>query len=888
MLSKKKNLELNLEKNSYIEKLAIFDKEIFNFYILLYNLKINRYKSENLRDLELNFFSKVQIYDINFVSLNSYFYILFYHFLFDIGINIEMIFLDKIKYKFNRFIFNELFLKLKKSSSVKQLLTFSEIFFKVELEDMLTGYLREERDTLLSFSYLNRLLFFYFKSIKFVKIRKRFNIIKYWLVWWYLEDNFVHWYPKTFLLDHTSVSFFFYLVEQKRINRLSFNYKFFNKSLKEKYKIKKKKIYIYTYYILPYFRFLILNRFLNKYIFNIFDYFFNIYFLLNVYFNIIKNKLSKGSYSINFNSLICFFNRFSNFNSLDYLNNFITIIIKFKNNKKIKFFIKENFFVQELFYFLFLNLKFNYFLLNNLNWSYITTVENTKSILNFKSSKVVIKAKLFYKFSKEFFLSILNYVIFDKKFLKFLELNFDTIFNLKSSNKVIKLFLNFYFNLCDKVINKYCNLTLNYIRFFDIYIFYLKKGGYTKKVYSKLFLNLNKEIFFSFLYFKKYDLFCQNIEIKGYLLTIKNNLIKFTIPFFFILKLFERLGFIQFMKSKIIIQSNTNLVKYKINYIYNYYYKIYIYLFNYYYFFFNNKLLNKLFYILRKSCFLTLNLKLKGLNNFFSLKYFNENFFFNIKKNIYKINNSLVLHYKKQILNQFLFNFNIFDLTSLVNNHKGFKLKTVTSLLDTTRKEDIKFEKELDLKWLKQSLKLWDYILLSKFSIKRLILFDSKYFMLLPRNIDYASNFLIMEYNDYIFSNKIFEVHSFIYLVYFNYIFLIDYLFDLSLLSSHVSICLDKLKYNFKNIIYYEKFFYFKYHKKFFRNLLATNINENIEILVNYSNVIGNNDKMIVNNEVMGKIKDSNLYDIDISYDIEDIDEGIDEGIDEDIDEEYI
>jgi len=182
MLSKKKNLELNLEKNSYIEKLAIFDKEIFNFYILLYNLKINRYKSENLRDLELNFFSKVQIYDINFVSLNSYFYILFYHFLFDIGINIEMIFLDKIKYKFNRFIFNELFLKLKKSSSVKQLLTFSEIFFKVELEDMLTGYLREERDTLLSFSYLNRLLFFYFKSIKFVKIRKRFNIIKYWLV----------------------------------------------------------------------------------------------------------------------------------------------------------------------------------------------------------------------------------------------------------------------------------------------------------------------------------------------------------------------------------------------------------------------------------------------------------------------------------------------------------------------------------------------------------------------------------------------------------------------------------------------------------------------------------------------------------------------------------
>ena len=155
--------------------------------------------------------------------------------------------------------------------------------------------------------------------------------------------------------------------------------------------------------------------------------------------------------------------------------------------------------------------------------------------------------------------------------------------------------------------------------------------------------------------------------------------------------------------------------------------------------------------------------------------------------------------------------YNIFDIANLTGYLKNHKIKTTTNLKFTTRKEDIKFEKELNLKGLKESVKLWDYMSNFLFKVENVILFNSKFFLVFPRKFYFDSNFLLADFNESIFYNKIFEIYSFIYLVFFNYIFLIDYIFNLNLILSHIFTCIDKLEFNFKSIIYFENLFYLKY-----------------------------------------------------------------------------
>lgn len=180
------NLNLNekfcIKLNSnilYLNNLNVLDFEIFFYY---YITILNKNKIEFKKILEDTFFSNLDILNDFFFDLNHYFYILFFIFLKNNNINFESIFVDKKFFRFNRLLFNELFFELKKKRNVKQLLTFSEVFLKIELEDEQTAFTRRSRNFYIDLHYIYRILYFYFKSIKFVKIKKRFSIIKYWLV----------------------------------------------------------------------------------------------------------------------------------------------------------------------------------------------------------------------------------------------------------------------------------------------------------------------------------------------------------------------------------------------------------------------------------------------------------------------------------------------------------------------------------------------------------------------------------------------------------------------------------------------------------------------------------------------------------------------------------
>ena len=113
------------------------------------------------------------------------------------------------------------------------------------------------------------------------------------------------------------------------------------------------------------------------------------------------------------------------------------------------------------------------------------------------------------------------------------------------------------------------------------------------------------------------------------------------------------------------------------------------------------------------------------------------------------------------------------------------------------------------------------------FKVENLILFNSKYFLVFPSKVDFDSTFLLMDFNESIFSNKVFEIYSFIYLVFFNYILLIDYIFNLNLLLSHIFTCIDKLQFKLKTIIYFENLFYLKYKLNSEKNIYIKNNEQN-------------------------------------------------------------
>lgn len=910
-----KNFNLNLNEEcllvsdfflEYKYKLIKFDKILIDYYMLIwlwekkkYINKFNIYKS-SIKNIENSFFKNFYLFDslsyLKFFEIS--YYLFFYKFLIYIKLNLKNLgynFILFINYKFinkdilliifskylNLQIYNFNIIEPINDSILNVIDDVDYIFFDndyyIYLFDLLFETVRykynkyidnklEERKFEDFFMGWIHFFNYFFNNFLFLRIRRRHRLIKYLLLlnndFFYLENIYIlKRYSKLIIL----LTDFF--LKKKSIPKLCYNYKFFNKKLKEEQE--KKNIYkiLIRFHLLPYLRFFLLNKFIISNIFSIFNLFSNIYFLCTIFLNIIKKRYKFFLIAIyDLSIIISLINYVNKFYDINVTRN-ISIILFIKRgfyNKysKVKFLCNELFLFQEAIFFL-LNLLFNIkfkeknFKLIQLNYN-IYDQFLTKLYKNLDIN-YVIKGNLSLNINYNLLLKRLNLIIFDKNFIKFLQINLIKFFNnniiLEKNKKLYFLLYNFYYMFFDFFIN-YNNIIsdlnilptfeniylfniLNlqefdnfyYFRFYNNFYFFFKNIINFKKLSYNILKVLN------FYFFKKlYSLRCINLNLEGILINgfffkRLNLTIKKSIPIYFFFNLLSKLNIIFFNKVFLKISYNINLLFLNVEDIYFYYYHIYFIIYLYYYKFFDSIELKKIYYILRKSCFLTLNLKLKKFNNYLTLKKFNKKFFFNFS--------FLDLKLKKKFLNNYfeiwfaIFYFNYLDITFLL---------TKNLIKNTTRKEDILYEKSFEIARLKIFLKLWHIYFFFNLNLNNFIFFKNDLFFFIFKKLKISGGHINIDSNYFVIENPYFEFYYNIdrfFLNYVNFEYLQDYYFDLSNLIKNI-----KNIENLKNLLYnsmlylnnldwfyniYDIYNFLEYKKKEDYNILDLTSDFNIE-----------------------------------------------------------
>jgi len=434
--------------------------------------------------------------------------------------------------------------------------------------------------------------------------------------------------------------------------------------------------------IIPILRFL-KNK---KYKINIYFLFTNIYLWLFIFFKLIKKSIILNfDYIKDFISLLKILKLIisKKFFWNNVINNFIDITIVVDKNLIYKFIFKFNNLMQELCLYIFFllidtNNIFNFNKYNNL-YSKINILKNLKK--KNKDIKYFFKGQIALDMNYDLFLVNISNIITDNYFIFIIK---DFLINCKVSLYFIKIHFNLYLNLINFNYLLFDKFIINinekfflkkkffYIRYlnifligFDFYLYNIVIFLIKNCILYFLYYILNLYLFICFLY----DLTKQKIEFFNYILYIEKNKLVIKIATLAILRLFFLNSFIQIKKNKISIIPVKYLLSLSVIKIYNYFFNILYEL--YYYYFFFKKQINKYIYIIKKACFLTINLKIKNKNKFFKFYLFKKLFKFQI---INKKNNN----YKKKYLNNYLIknnNFNLNLLLKILNKKKKKKLK---------------------------------------------------------------------------------------------------------------------------------------------------------------------------------------------------------------------
>ena len=308
------------------------------------------------------------------------------------------------------------------------------------------------------------------------------------------------------------------------------------------------------------------------------------------------------------------------------------------NNEKVNILIDE-ILIKEIMFSLLNNYEDKFNILNEyflIKWSKLIWNTNIK-----KKNKCIIKIKKRIKKKIKIFLK--------KKKL------------LKKKNKIIneKNLVIIFFNKYQKIKEFELNFTrLN-----------LKKNILLNSKPSNIqyYLKNNKNIINNILInnLDLINIFEKNIMFFGYLLKKKKQYIIMSISKTLLTKFFIKYNIFVYKNKRYYIQSNTKLNNLNFSEIYNYYYMLYIKLFKYFYWIYDEvALINFIYIIIKKACYLTL--KKKNKNKILTYNLFNKKFFFKkLKKYKNKINMKIV-HNKYINEHNFLYD----ELSYLLNGKK--------------------------------------------------------------------------------------------------------------------------------------------------------------------------------------------------------------------------
>lgn len=812
--SKYNNYLYQNKENYYNYSLNNFDKVLIDYYALVWLWEKQKFVEKhseytyNISLIEDSFFESSYFFESYsfYRNFESNIYILFFKFLLKFKFDLNLLCKNIIMLNFLKFFNRNLMLKFflyflnrnekgykyiepaifKFNKVIKaENINFKDMnIFSILFEAMRYVYDKEmdaKLDKREIYDYYVEWLYdfdFFFSNAIFSRVKRRRYLIKY-----LIDYNIYNGIKVGIQYNSFTKLLLKFFSNKKLVENISYNSKFFNKKLKEEQE--KKNIYgvVIKLHLLPYLRFFLFNKYIFDKYFSIFNLFSNIYFLCNIFLNLLyKTYNFKFVSIINISKLVYLVNSLIKHNYI--INNHkvlsILVFIKVKGKKKkINFFCKEKFILQEALTFLFtllFNIKFSiknyrFVLINNLNYEKFLI-----KLSQFNGVKYVLKGSLGLNLNFKLLLDRLCFFIKDIVFINFLKINlikfFETNLNFVIHKQLYFLLYDFYYRffdlnldidlfLFDGSFDRYKFSLLNsnnidlsnlkefnsfyYFRFLNKFFIFFKgilELNFIKISYN--ILNLLKTYFLIKPYSLKWvDLQLQNLLINGVTLKYKKNYLQFSFPYLFLFNLLKKFKLLIYKNSLLKVVFKSTLIFLNFKDIFSYFYNIYFSLYIYYYKFFDIYLLKNLYYIIKKSCFLTIFLKLKNVNKILNLKKFNNNFFFNFKLLNYNV-------IKKKTNNNWT------NITYL-NLLESTDLLTKNLIYHTTRKFDISLEKSLINLGLRLSLNLWHILFNFDLLRKNLIFYDDLIYIVVFKQLEIYGGFNSIQHNFYIYENPYLE-----------------------------------------------------------------------------------------------------------------------------------